>query len=133
MRFMLTSLMELGRRTTRSIAAGQTLRTNKSCATDLHGFTRIRHRNLVLIRGGPRQSVVTELSARRARRPIGHPRWRYLILREFLHRKEQIVGLGENCIFQNGLVGDEHVFGGHAANGGVELVEKPGGEGGPKP
>src|ERR1700752_313091 len=126
MRFMPTSLMELGRHTTRSMAARQTRHTNKSWATDLHGFTRILQRNLVLIRGDPCQSVAAELVARRASRPTGQPPGRrgYLILREFLHRKEQIVGLGKHGIFQDGLVGDEHVFGGHAANGGVELVEK---------
>ncbi len=40
------------------------------------------------------------------------------------HGAVEVFGLGEDGVFEHGLVGDEGVHGGDAADGGVEVVEE---------
>ncbi len=47
-----------------------------------------------------------------------------LILGEVEHGAVEVFGLGEDGVFEEGLVGDEGVHGGYAADGGVEGVEE---------
>src|SRR5579872_2730658 len=49
---------------------------------------------------------------------------RLSVFREFLHGQEEIVGLRKDRIFENRLIGNEYVFGGDAADGCVEVIEK---------
>ena len=46
-----------------------------------------------------------------------------LILRQLFHGTEQVVGLGQDGIFQNRLVRNEDVFRGNAANRSIQLIE----------
>ena len=45
----------------------------------------------------------------------------FSVLRQFLHRQEQIIGLRQDRIFQNRLVGDERILRRHAPDGRIEL------------
>lgn len=47
-----------------------------------------------------------------------------LVFRQLFHRQEQVVGLGKNRILEDGLIGDEGVLGGHAADGGIKFVKQ---------
>ena len=46
------------------------------------------------------------------------------VFREILHREVQVVGLWEDCVFQDGLVGDERVFCSDSTYGRIELIEQ---------
>lgn len=48
----------------------------------------------------------------------------FLVFREFFHCAEEIIGLGEDGIFEYGLVSHEGVDGGDAAHRRIEMVEK---------
>jgi hypothetical protein len=48
---------------------------------------------------------------------------RHLVLRQLLHRQIQIIRLGQDCVFQNWLIGHEYILRGDAAHGRVEVVE----------
>jgi len=55
-----------------------------------------------------------------AKNAIGHPA--SLVFCQFRHGAEQILWLGQDLIFQNGLVGNIRVFGSNSAHGSVELL-----------
>src|SRR5579872_2738014 len=71
-------------------------------------------------RKGSRHKAVTMLSENCSLRIDARPS----VLCEFLHGQEEVVGLREDRIFENRLIGNEYVFGGDAADGCVEVIEK---------
>jgi len=46
-----------------------------------------------------------------------------LVFRQFLHRAQQILGLRQDRVFQNRLVGYKDIFCGHATHGCVQVIE----------
>src|SRR5581483_10911370 len=53
--------------------------------------------------------------------PVVARQW--LELRQIEHGAEDVVCLRQDCVFENGLIGDEDIFGGDAAHRGVEFLE----------
>jgi len=45
------------------------------------------------------------------------------VLGQFFHRTQQILGLGQDGIFENRLIGDKNVFCGNAAHGCIQMIE----------
>jgi hypothetical protein len=48
---------------------------------------------------------------------------RVLVLQEATDGGEDVIGLGQDFVFELGLIGAESVHGGDAANGSIEITE----------